>query len=109
MGTAPQTFGDKLGHALRQKQLGVRTLARKLGAGDVARSEVIRRRLNKYLHEGVTPTEPVRHEIEDALELDRDSLKADEEESLDADLLSVVRAIQILVRAEVARERSKTA
>jgi hypothetical protein len=73
-------------------------------AHDPARMEVVRRRLNKYVNEGVTPTDGARHEIESALGLDRDALLAeaaddDEEASLEVALFRVVEALRAEMRA----------
>lgn len=85
MGTS---FADKFEEALASKKqedpsYGLRTLARELAGGDPQRMEVIRRRLNKYRPKPgggaaeVAPTEPTRHDIEDAMGLDRDALAPD--------------------------------
>lgn len=77
MGTFALTFGDKLKAHLEQRGMGVRTLASGLANGDTAKREGIRRRLNKYIHEGVTPSPPARQEIEAQLGLKKDELKGD--------------------------------
>lgn len=67
--------------------MGIRTLARamhrqQLDRGGTPRKiESLRRQLNTYLrdHAPSTPRAAFRHEIEDALGLERDSLKDDEE------------------------------
>lgn len=80
------TFAEKFERALeerreREPDFGLRTLARKLAKDDPRQTEIIRRRLNKYRppkgggSAEVSPTEPTRHEIEDALGVDRDALK----------------------------------
>jgi hypothetical protein len=85
MATAAQlTFAEKFRGELDSQQVGVRTLARRLanryGSPAPRNVESIRRRLNKYLREGVTPTAPTRHDIEAELGLERDSLKPDDDE-----------------------------
>jgi hypothetical protein len=79
MGTVAQTFGGRLRVELVARNMGVRTLAKQLAA-DPTRVEAVRRRLNKYVHEGVTPGVAARHEIESALGLERDALKPDADE-----------------------------
>jgi hypothetical protein len=83
MGTATLTFGAKLKAHLEENQIGVRTLALGLAKGDKAKREGIRRRLNKYIHENVTPSVPARHEIEQELGLSEDALKGDLEDEED--------------------------
>lgn len=58
-------------------------MARKIANGHDARSvETVRRRLNKYLA-GVTPTDASRREVEEALGLDRDALRDDDDAEAD--------------------------
>lgn len=79
------TFGEKFEQALAEKRqadpgYGLRTLARALADGDVAKAETIRRRLNKYRPPKgggaaeVKPTDPTRWEIERAMGLEQDTL-----------------------------------
>jgi hypothetical protein len=85
---APLTFADKFEQALqdakqRDPQFGLRTLARTLAKDDPKQLEIVRRRLHKYRPKNggggaeVAPTETTRHEIEDAMGLDRDALAPD--------------------------------
>jgi hypothetical protein len=79
------TFRDKLQRELQRRQWGVRTLAREMAtsAGQPDRVESLRRQLRKYLstRDLVVPTVGTRHAIEDALQLERDALQDDDEES----------------------------
>lgn len=82
------TFAEKFEQALaerreREPEYGLRTLARTLADNDPDQMEIIRRRLHKYRPKKpgggsavkvVTPTDPTRHEIEDAMGLERDAL-----------------------------------
>lgn len=81
--TIHRSFRQKLRAELDQRGLGVRTLARQMAekSNTPARVESIRRQLKRYLSEQdpVSPTAATRHSIEDALELDRDSLSDDGE------------------------------
>lgn len=81
-----ETFAEKFEQALEERRerdpdFGLRTLARKLAKDDPRQTEIIRRRLNKYRppkgggSAQVSPTQPTRHEIEDALGLPLDALK----------------------------------
>lgn len=83
-----RTFAEKFEDALDERKQetkgwGLRTLARKLADNDPERTEIIRRRLNKYRPKPgggaaeTAPTDPTRHEIEKAMGLKRDSLKPD--------------------------------
>lgn len=108
MGTVALKFGDKLKRHLDDKQIGVRTLALNLAKGDTSKREGIRRRLNKYIHEGVTPTVPVRHEIEQELGLRPDELKGDLDEDPDpARQMAFDLFMEFLDRAMDAREAQK--
>lgn len=111
MGTVTMRFGDKLKQQLETRNMGVRTLAGQLANGDNGRREVIRRRLNKYIHEGVTPTEPARREIEAALGCSMDELRGDDEDEesskamrrafeLFVDLMEEVDAFRLQTRAK---------
>ena len=76
-----RTFQQKLLHEMKEQGLGVRTLARRVSRStDPKQVEGVRRRINRYVHDGMTPTPPNRHDIEDALGLERDSLKGDGED-----------------------------
>jgi hypothetical protein len=88
--TGNRTFAHKLRAELDRQDLGVRTLARKL-SDDKHSLEIVRRRLNKYLRDGVVPTEATRHEIEAALGTDRDALNPDDDDDED-DEEALVRA-----------------
>lgn len=85
-----KTFAEKFEGALAEKRAadekyGLRTLARKLAKDDPEQAEIIRRRLHKYRPPKgggaaeVKPTEPTRHEIEDAMGLERDALAPDKD------------------------------
>jgi hypothetical protein len=67
---------------------------------DPARMEGVRRRLNKYVNEGVTPTAAARHEIEDALGVDRDSLlvASDDDAVSERELVWITRRCWMLRR-----------
>lgn len=83
-----RTFKQKLRAELNRQEVGVRTLARRMHEIQPPRPEgprsieSIRRQLKSYLTDGpnlVTPTAETREWVEDALGLERDSLKDDEE------------------------------
>lgn len=76
------SFAAKLDSALTERALGRRTLARKLseGRGGAQSVDTLRRLLHKYLRGDVVPTTASRHEIEDALGCERDSLQPDDDE-----------------------------
>lgn len=82
-----RTFRAKLQGELRQRDMGIRTLARAMHRQQLDRGvaprkiESLRRQLSTYLrdHAPATPRPPFRHEVEDALSLERDSLCDDEE------------------------------
>lgn len=97
---ARRTFAEKFDAALVEKQMGKRTLARQLAERRGGRQNVegIRRLLNKYIGSGVVPTEASRHEIEDALDLERDSLKpdGDDEEEADPTVLRARRRAELV-------------
>lgn len=109
MGTTTLTFGDKLKCHLEEHGIGVRTLALGLAKGDKAKREGIRRRLNKYIHEGVTPSPPARHEIEAELGLGKDELKGDleDEESDPAMHMAFDLFMELFDRVLEAREARK--
>lgn len=85
--------------------MGVRTLARKINP---AHPELPRRALNRYLHEGASPTRAYRELIADALGVTLDEVPDDDDEEADlsADLLAAIRdcapteaeAVQCFVR-----------
>lgn len=109
MGTATLTFGQKLKAHLEERGMGVRTLASGLANGDKAKREGIRRRLNKYIHENVTPSPPARHEIERELGLSKDELKGDleDEESDPAMHMAFDLFMELFDRVLDAREARK--
>lgn len=86
-----KTVAEKFEEALtakRDQDFGLRTLARLIAGPDATHQqiEVVRRRLHKYRPKPgsggvaeVVPTAPTRHEIEDAMGLERDALAADPE------------------------------
>lgn len=97
------TFAEKFEQALADKRerepgYGLRTLARTLAKGDPDAIETIRRRLHKYRPPKgggaaeTKPTPPTRHEIEDAMGLERDALAPDKDlvaaSAIDADFLA---------------------
>lgn len=86
----PGSFAAKFDAALKGKDIGVRTVARRVverrgipsGPEAARRVDNTRRMLNKY-RGGVVPTPASRHEIEDAMEIARDSLKPDDDAEAD--------------------------
>lgn len=102
--TAPSgSFGDKLGRALEARGFGARTLARLLSARNGGTVENRRRAIIRWL-QGATPEPANRHLVEDALGMERDSLKGEEEDE-DADLLNQLLTARIreIVRREMSR------
>lgn len=85
---ASQNTQQKLRAALDSRGWGVRTLAREMArrAEQPHRVESLRRQLKRYLSatDTVVPSTATRHAMEDALESERDSLKADADDSEEA-------------------------
>lgn len=102
-----RTFQVKLQAELDRRGWGVRTLARKMGAGQTPeRVESIRRQLRKYLRGAspVVPSAATRHAIEDAFgDLERDSLKPDADDEGDPPLRLVVPVTFEITGAQIDR------
>ena len=112
-----KTFAEKFEAALAEKRAedekyGLRTLARTLAKEDPEQAEIIRRRLHKYRPPkgggaaAVKPTQPTRHEIEDAMGLERDALAPDKElaaaVSADQEFLEAVAPLRKLLERQFA-------
>lgn len=93
-------FATKLNDAIAAKRetdplYGLRTIARELAKGDKGKLETYRRQLYNYRPKtpggaAATPKPETRHEIEDAMGLERDALAPD----MDAVLAARVRDMQ---------------
>lgn len=108
--TPSRGFGEKLDAELVSRAIGRRTLARQLSEGRGGRQSVdtLRRLLHKYLRGDVVPTPASRHEIEDALGLERDSLKPDDDEDGSRAVHAVTLDDLLRVRIdELFRERER--
>lgn len=101
---AQRTFKDKLQAELDSRGWGVRTLARQMANGRPERVESQRRQLRKYLEpQPVMPTQMTRHAIEDALGVERDALKPDDEEEGDQPMRVVVPLTVLISDAQIER------
>ena len=108
---AKRTFAAKLEAELAARKLGRRTLARRLSEARGGRQSVdtLRRLLNKYAIGDHVPLAETRHEIEDAIGCERDSLKPDDDE--DGSRAVAVVTLDDLLRLridELFREREQT-
>ena len=116
----PRTFAAKFEAALQSRNVGVRTLARRIvdkqgvpaGTDYGKRVDNVRRQLNSYRGIGhqspIVPREAMRHLIEDALEMKRDELEPDDEEEDPEMRMRRIRAELVLTgRDDLADELRK--
>ncbi len=109
----PRDFSQKLRAELNARDWGLRTLARAMAARENAqgngRVESLRRQLKRYVTDAnpVLPSAASRESIEDALGMERDSLKADEDDEEAAALLRLpfIDLLTVLVQKAVAEQR----
>lgn len=98
--TQRRTFSEKLNGELKSRGMGARTLAKLLSARHGQTVENRRRAIIRWL-QGHTPLAENRHLVEDALGLERDSLKGDDEDEDSSMPRTLEEALLVLVRRAV--------